>query len=343
VTIWSVIAFTPQLPDQSPNVSARDVFGVVDTYVAATIVAFASLARWVPGGERVLVTDAPEHFDDCDAELLVRPFDAPVVPIGRNFTGALYLVQAMREIAPRVAEDDVVLFLDPDCLVTGSVDPIVELARRRGAAAYPLDLPPDGEMQSLTRLQARILHEELDGEPAELPVYYGGECYAFTGSALPQIAAAAGRADEMARRAARLGEEVRFRSQEHFLNYALARHGQVGDLSPWVRRIWTGWQHRNVTGDEVDGTLVVWHLPGEKGLGFPNVRRELHPGSWFWTATPAEFRRRAARAFGVVPTPTRRAGDIARRSWAFARRVSGRLARPPASVEPAPEMEALQA
>lgn len=312
---WIVATFTVRPSSESPNIGPPRAGSVTSIYARCAEVMFASVLRANPDSTRVLLSDvAGWPGDRLEADFVEWPFaHRPDPPIGSTFTAAIYLLDAMVFCLERLAEVDVVTFVDLDCLAVGSLAPIAEAARRTGIAAYPLAHSPSFDANGLSRIAAQSLHRELDGID-RLPVHYGGEIYSFTPTGLRAVLEQAERALEYARAAVARGDELRFRSQEHLLNYPLDRCGDVADLTPWVRRVWTGWQAPAIRSDACDESVRLWHVPAEKHRGMPALHEAMmNDESWFWAAEDAEFRRRAARALGIERTPRRWAGDAARK------------------------------
>jgi hypothetical protein len=320
MTTWVALAFAAASADQSPNIRTNDNGRAFEMYRRAIQVAVSSVRRFQTAANIVLVTDEPKAFAGLQASLLVRPFlHRPPQPLHDTFTASLYLLDAMAAMGEVMDDQDTVVFIDPDCLVVGSLDQVVTTAQAHGAAGLPIDYAPGHVINGLRRSEAQTLGRELDGVDV-LPVHYGGEAYAFTRAGLQQAVALSERAYAQAAASAVAGQRPRFTTEEHMLSYALNRMGCVGDLSPYTQRIWTSRRYRNVSGREQD--LLIWHLPAEKARGFRRLYRpSTDPGSWFWTMAPDNFRRRAARVMGVERGPLRASVDAGARALHAARQL----------------------
>jgi len=306
---WGVaVAFAPMDPGQSPNLERPSL----EPYYRSMVVTFGSVRRWNPVLLLTLATTErpPEPHADALSELGVRevltPFEhRPPDGFTTRFAASVYQLDALAAVSgPTV-------FLDPDVVCRGPFDDLLDVIAHASVGALPLAYAPDQDINGLSRSQAEAIHREL-GEPAGVPVHYGGECYAVSGEARQTLLERAETAwsDSLERWRAGLPHFV---TEEHLLSYAL-RGVDVVPLDGHVKRIWTAARHRTVSAS--DGRLTLWHLPAEKEHGFADV----HPvvvdrQSWFWAAPPVEWHRRIARSFGVGHrTPRRLMRDTAGRT-----------------------------
>jgi hypothetical protein len=303
------IPFARTTASQNPNLRLDVGADPAEPYFRAMTVAFGSLRRWHPDTELALISNAPppaEHLAvlrRLGVDYREVPFaHRPPVGFTQRFEASLYALDAL---AALTAETTVLL--DPDALCVGPLAGMLDRLQGR-VGALRMDFSEDENINGLTRLQAGELHALL-GEPERAPVHYGGEVYVFPLSRRDAVVARSERAWQLA--LARHQEGLtKFTTEEHILSYAL-RDVPVALLNSDVRRIWTTHRYRTVDGRE--SALSVWHLPAEKGRGFP----ALYPvvvdaGSWFWCADRAEFVDRCGRAMGLHGRrPSRWAKDVA--------------------------------
>lgn len=290
------VPFAPMPRDQNPNLRKR---GRGDVYLRSAYVTFASLSRWNPSVELTFVTNvAPDQFwIDSYRELGVTitrvPFNhAPPEGFSDSFVGSFYLLDAVFEL-----DSDYLLLVDPDVVCVGDITPLTE--ERSAVAAILIPSPPTLEINGLRPADARKIEARLDGRPSEAlepPRHLGGELYGIPRSL---IEATRERIkigwDETVR--AWTAQEPHFRTEEHVMNYALARI-PVAEASAYARRVWTAHGYRTVLGDE--GSLALWHLPSEKERGLAEIYAAARDEtSWFWTADRPDFSQRVGAACGV--------------------------------------------
>jgi hypothetical protein len=316
---WRVaVAFVPMDPRQSPNLRRPSL----EPYYRSMVVAFGSVRRWNPDIGQTLVTTEPppQPYADALASLGVRQLTVPFAhrpPDGftARFAASTYQLDALAATSGRT------LFLDPDVVCLGALDDLLHDVPDGSAGALAIDYPPDHDVNGLSRSQAESIHRDL-GEPAGVPVHYGGECYAVSAGAREPLLTRADTAWADSLDRWRDGRPYLV-TEEHLLSYAL-RGVEVVELDAHIQRIWTAARHRTVSGRE--GTLTLWHLPSEKDQGFETVfPAVVDADSWFWRDTPTAWWRRIARSFGVRHrTPTRLLRDTAGRTLNVIEGVRGR-------------------
>ncbi len=311
------IPFVRASAEQSPNIRAGSHLA---TYYRAMAVTFASVRRWNPDVDLVLVTNepAPEDFarelgDLGVSEELVAFAHEPPAGFNRSFAASLYMLDALGH--PGGAKQ--VLYIDPDVLC---VRPLDDMHATCGDAvgALQLSYSADHDVNGLTRRQAAELHAQL-GEPTDSPPqHFGGECYVVPAGLAPTLIDRAESAWRLSLDRHEHGES-RFTTEEHIMGFAL-RGVPVVELSSFVRRIWTAASHRTVDGRESE--LTLWHLPAEKDRGFAEMYSlATDRDSWFWRADADEFVRRSARLMGISNRrPSRLARDLAGAVYARARK-----------------------
>ncbi|MFD2082488.1 hypothetical protein SAMN05421678_10267 [Actinopolymorpha cephalotaxi] len=312
-----VIPFVRASAEQSPNIRADNHLA---TYYRAMVVTFASVRRWNPDVDLILVTNhtAPEEFarqlHGLGVSEQLEPFaHEPPAGFNRSFAASLYMLDALGQ--PAAAKQ--VLYVDPDVLC---VRPLGDMRAACGDAvgALPLSYPVDHDVNGLTRRQAAELHTELGEATDSPPQHFGGECYVVPAGLAPTLI-------DRAESAWRLSldryerHESRFTTEEHIMAFAL-RGVPVVNLSPFVRRIWTAARHRTVDGCEPE--LTLWHLPAEKDRGFAEMYSlATDRDSWFWRAGADEFTQRAARSMGLSNRrPSRFVRDLAGAVYSRVRR-----------------------
>lgn len=133
--------------------------------------------------------------------------------------------------------------------------------------------PPDWELYGFTPRTMEALAKEMSapGRAPELPLrWVGGEL--LSGSAA-DLGALVESCEALEREVAERGKALTTEEQLLSLAQALGR-AHFEDLSPVARRIWTGPRH-GAPAVADPGSLGLWHLPSEKGLGFRRAARSV--------------------------------------------------------------------
>jgi hypothetical protein len=297
------VAFTPAPAAQNPNLRRTTDSGAIKSYYSAIVVTLASVRRWNPDLELVLVTDCepPTPFADQLSALGVRLLETefehcPPDGFWPTFNASLYTLDAMAKLARTAEPIDRILLIDPDVLCTGELTPVLNAISDTEVLVYPTGFPDDEKSQGLSALDAAQLHRQLDPELQQPPTHYGGELYGFTPSGAFPILRRADEAWQLALACWASGQR-HFVTEEHLLNYAV-RRASIIDATEFIRRIWTAPTCRNVVGDEA--ALLLWHLPAEKDRGFVDLASAAADSlSWFWIADRSEFLDRAGSHVGI--------------------------------------------
>lgn len=317
-------------PRSGPEARQREVYW-------ANIAVNAATWRHVAGGDSDFVVyagdeptdDARRVLDRAGAEVRPLAFDhRPPDDFYDRYLGTLFVLDTMAALAATVADDDLVVFVDPDIVWVRSPDPLLEEVRRGGIVAYELHVPDDLELCDLTRRQqTEILAELVDDGPdpaGPAITHFGGEIYAMAGAELRELVPRSEMlwTDNLARYTD--GRGPYFHMEEHVMNGLLWCHGeQAGRANPHLERIRTlprpmGSRQRAHPG------LVAWHLPIEKDKGFLEVLTHLIEGRPMPPVGPA-YERWLARRMGVAPVGGRWLADRARQlKWTLLRTGRGK-------------------
>lgn len=327
------IAFTPAPASQSPNLRRTNDDRAAAAYYRAIVVTFASIRRWNPEVELVLVSDvdAPEPFAgelrSINARTELVPFaHRPPQNFWPIFNASLYSIDALQALAESSGAGHRLLLLDPDIVCVGNLDPVLQGISGGTWLAYPIGIPQNEKSQGLSAIEAVELHLALDPTLTEPPVHYGGEIYGFTPEGATPVLERAEAAWELALQNWK-ERRPHFVTEEHLLNYAL-RTVSIVDASNIIRRIWTTPVYRTVSGGESD--LLLWHLPAEKDRGMLALHREATDrASWFWRADRDEFIRQVGKIVGIPRRlPRRWAYDVSGSAVrALQRRLNKRMSR----------------
>lgn len=277
-------------------------------------VLFASARRWNPGACLILVTNVPSAsiFAPTTLELLDRLGVQQLVTPNRHETPPGYYGKWQNQFyvldvagaavsSDDVADDDAILILDSDCVVTGPVGE--QLLGLAGLAALVIDMEPDVSENGLTRADLTRLVEEfplsVQRPEGAAPVrYFGGELIAARSDVLAKILARAEEGFVWSLERRRAGMSA-FNEEAHLLSFAVQSLALEWRHADFIQRLWTQpWKFRTVTRGDAERT--IWHLPAEKKTGLARLDRAARrPRGWFWAAPPLVWRARAGALVGV--------------------------------------------
>ena len=297
----------------------------VDLYWT-NIATSAATLRHVDGSRPEVVVYAGDEPPAAPAEVLagagaeIRNLDfarRPPEDFYDRYVGSLYVLDVMEALAQEVADDDVVLLVDPDVVWVAPIASLVDEVRRGGVVAYHLDVPETFPMCHVSRReQGRLLAEMTGRGPGDdEPAYrhFGGELYGMLGSELrsvvPELASLWSTTME------RYSEgRPHYNVEEHLMNAVLwARGEQDGRANRFIERIITAPPPRG-SRERARPELVAWHLPIEKDRGLQRIFRRITSDRPLPPAGP-RFRRWAAHRVGIRPTPGRWLTDRARKLY----------------------------
>ncbi|WP_419995435.1 hypothetical protein [Streptomyces boninensis] len=321
--VTAAIAFTPRQEAQSPQCRGRIGEPRAYTYYRCMVVAYASLRRFNPRADLVLVTTEPlpgpfaAEFACLGVEVLTVPFrHCPPAEFGRGWETSLYLIDALQALRDRPGT---LVLSDPDQLCVRPLDALLERCAGRvgvqGERLADLQKPTSDKTREYRQVSAEV-HAEL-GEPDPEHNFYGGHFYAIPDRLLGTLL---DRLEKVYAHSLARFEQGRpwLWTDEHMMNFAL-RKLPLAEMSADVRSIPTAPWRRFLTDRQTILGLTLWHLIHEKDLGF----QRLHPPaldaeSWFWSAGDEEFRSRAGRILSATGRSPQRAllnacGDLVER------------------------------
>lgn len=233
-----------------------------------------------------------------------------------RYLGSLYVLDAMASLAAEVADDDVVILVDPDVVWVAPLSPLVDEIRAGGVVAYRLEVPDRLPLCHLTRREQGQLLREMTGEgPAPDAPYqhFGGELYGMLGAELRSVVAELEELWSLTMDRYARGEN-HFNVEEHLMNAVLwARGEQDGRANRFIERIITAPPPRG-SRERARPGLVAWHLPIEKDRGLMRIFRRITSDRPLPPPGP-RFRRWAAHRVGIRPTPGRWLTDRARKLY----------------------------
>ena len=311
-----VVSYTPD-DSRAPRAGAPERKD--DVYWASIAVNVATLRH--VAGEHIAFqvhcpSDPPPHVTrllaTAGVEVVPTAFThRPPDDFFLRFLASLYMLDTTAAVADEVADDTVVLFVDPDVVWVADPTAMIEDVRAHGVLAYDLAVPPDLPVGRLTRRQELELFEAIAGEQVTpLPPHFGGEFYGMLGARLRAFVAATAPIWAETLRRHEQGQP-HFNLEEHVFDAALWRLGVVeGRANSHIERIMTlpepfGSRRR------YRPELVAWHLPSEKTIGITKVFEHLAAGRDL-PALDDGYHAWMRRRMGIDPTPRHLARDLSR-------------------------------
>lgn len=247
-------------------------------YWRSITVLCASIKRSAVSDLNVIVctNESPPPAISCKLTELGVSFISPTfsfrAPDGMAplFSGAFYLFDCMAYCSQNYSNDDIFMFVDPDCLVMKSFELVREYCDQWPLIAYGLEIDKDQPVNGRSRSDLlAFLNTMQDGPHDQPPPYFGGEFLAATRDGLRDICAAIARIWEINARNFKT-DRIFLKTEEHVLSVALAQSpGRVTMGNSIIKRMWTRPSFRNVS--SADRTFSIWHLPAEKRYGFQQL------------------------------------------------------------------------
>ncbi|MDR0509963.1 MAG: hypothetical protein LBH06_02580 [Rikenellaceae bacterium] len=209
--------------------------------------------------------------------------------------------------SPDFADDDLLLMVDSDCIITANLAPLYADIERFGAINCEIGyFTPRHIINGISRLDMMSIFEQLEGRaPCDIPKYYAGEFFA---ARVAQVAKIYDCFEQvwpqlLDRHSAGL---PKFNEEAHTLSYIYWKLGLDNDNGgKYVKRMNTNPVVFRNTGP-VDVQLPIWHLPLEKTTGLRRMFRLCaRLGFDVQAIAPAAFNARAGAVCNVVRIPAR--------------------------------------
>jgi hypothetical protein len=261
-----VIPFA-QIKANNPNLGSKSSSSPIETYFQCIVVAFASLRRWNPKLSLQLTTNLPieERYTKLlrgfrvEIKLVDFTYNPPK-EFGNTFRGCFFLFDAI------AAEEDDVLFIDPDIYCIGEIPLDIFLNQQFGALL--LCFPDDKNINGLTPFQARKILAEIGSYPPIVDhKHYGGEAIYVPKRLREKFIQDVDGIWKKNVAAATSGKPF-LTTEEHIISLILSKH-EVVNLDSVILRIWTTIKYGRVEGGILASAgKSLWHLPAEKSYGF---------------------------------------------------------------------------
>ncbi|TWE20783.1 hypothetical protein [Kitasatospora atroaurantiaca] len=316
------VAFARMPSSQNPLSKGRIGEDAMCAYYRCIVVCFASIRRWNPNVDLVLVSadSLPEPFcgqlDRLGVQIVLAHFGhRPPEGLGK-WGGSLFLFDALEKLR---GKGGLQIFIDPDVLCVRPLDDLVaslgEAVGVQGERLQDLQKPSSDKFKGYRQTCAEM-YPEL-GEATLEHGMYGGHFYAVPERWTPLLLERIERAWKLSLVRFEQGRPT-FSTEEPIMNYAV-RAVPVMEMGSYVRSIPTAPWRRFLTDPDIIRGLTLWHLIHEKDMGFQRMYGcAADPLSWFWRSSPEEFRDKAGAMMSATHQTPQRAllnfcGDIIER------------------------------
>ena len=290
---------------KAPNASTKDDRGKFNIYYKCLVVLFLSLRRVYRDQRLVLISDQklPPFYSDClDCLTVEQIIITPTLTnLSSSFPGCLFtlsLLERFREFVD-VQRDDLLVILDPDCVIRAGFDDFLLGLGDNRIGAYSIDYPLDRIVNGYTRNSLGQICSDIFNKGGVAPIkYYGGEFFAFPVQLLDLVNS---RVKQVVLWIEENGESSNSITEEHVLSLvlnALPERYLVVDAARIIKRVWTSFKFRNVTGQEE--LLRIWHLPAEKKRGLRKVFEDAISHGLFQNYSQDDFEHVLKRRFPVA-------------------------------------------
>jgi hypothetical protein len=216
-------------------------------------------------------SDLSDILDSFGVTFIHPPFSfRPPKGLFAAFTGSFYLFDCMNHCLHNFSNDDIFVFIDPDCLVMNNLEIIRYYSHQWPLIGYELEIEKDDKVNGCSRNDLlAFLRMMKDNSILEAPKYFGGELFIVNGEALPNVCDIIDRVWKLNKRNFQSGKDT-LKTEEHIISIVLALCSErVGIGNAIIKRMWTRPSLRNVSSD--DRQYSILHLPAEKRFAFQQL------------------------------------------------------------------------
>lgn len=209
---------------------------------------------------------------------------------------------------------DAIVLTDADCLWRKSVAVLEPALRAERCLLYSLR-PEDQKnyggdvlINGMSRRSMVAVLEGVFGKRIDIPPpHNGGEVFAATRAYCHKVL---DQLDPLWRYACEhVSDADGIKTEEHLLNILAWANGVRSEgANPFIRRLWTNFEDRNVRASDVD--LAIWHVPAEKKFGFRRMWESYAASGKPWSDRgPEAVNAEAGRWMGIPVRNARKLGQ----------------------------------
>lgn len=258
-----------------------------------------------------------EEIEALGVEIVLAEYlHRPSVEIA-TFAASRYVFDAIAAVAGEGGPQRQIWLVDVDCVWVDPAKVFAAAPPSPGIGCIHIPYPPDWELYGFTPQTMGELAHRL-GAPDTALRWVGGELLAGTTADLRALVSDC---EQLERELAERDQALTTEEQLLSLAGALGRV-HFHDMASVAQRIWTGPRH-GAPAVNLPGSLGLWHLPSEKGLGFRRAARAIASGRTRRFVRDLDSPERALKRFNVAGAGwSRRIRDD---SWLATQRLRDRL------------------
>lgn len=236
-----------------------------------------------------------ERIESCGVEIVFADYLHRPPHEVAMFASSRYVFDAIVAVAGEDSTERPLCLVDVNCVWVDAPKMFAALPASPAIGCIHIPYPPDWELCGFTPRTLGRLAAGMGGPGAPVR-WVGGELLAGAAGDLRALVATC----EQLERDVAAAHEQAFTTEEQLLSLAGALgRAQLRDLSAVAQRIWTGPRHGAPAVSE-PGSLGLWHLPSEKGLGFRRAAHAILAGHGERLAGDLENPARAMKRFNVA-------------------------------------------
>jgi hypothetical protein len=299
---------TPGEQFSYPTSRSHGVSAVAARYMECAVVQSASLRLRQIDCDVALVTNLRDlgsggrrarrllgAIESLGVEVVYAAYEHRPLASKPGFMSSQYVFDAIMALANASPPERQLWLMDADCVWLKPKHVFAAAPASPGLGCIKIPYPPDWDICGLTPQYVQELARRMGVADARIEDWPGGELLAGTAADLRALVETC---KSLEREVVELGAPLY--TEEHLIALAGALgHAQLHNLSPVARRILTGPRHGAPPVAD-PGSLGVWHLPAEKGLGFRRGARAVLHGRGRQLADDLDVPARALRRFNVA-------------------------------------------
>ena len=292
-----VIPFV-QIDAHNPNLSSRNFSSALNTYFKCIIVAFASLRQCNPNLKLQLTTnlEVKEPYKDQLNKLnvdikIVKYIHNQPSEFGETFRGCFYLFDAI------IAENEDVLYIDPDVFCVGSIP--LDFFEDCVIGALDLQFADSKVINGISPVEARKIYSQLlTKHVGKSHKHFGGEAIYISQSIKNSLVSDIDKLWIANISASKKGEKF-LTTEEHILSLIFSNYS-ITNLDFLILRIWTTTRYRKIEGGIFEKqNPILWHLPSEKSFGFHKAYQLILNNKLFRYNSELASRNYYRKIFGI--------------------------------------------